>query len=100
MVRVIAITQFVFLAMGAFTLNVIVRSNVFPLSTPGAPRPLSVFLAYNGVWFLALPVAWVALATILESIYKGGFVVKAMNAIGIFIAAATLGIYSYAIFWN
>ena len=100
MVRVIAITQFVFLAMGAFTLNVIVRSNVFPLSTPGAPHPLSVFLAYNGGWFLVLPVVWVALATILESIYKQGFVVKVMHAVGIFMAVAILGIYSYAIFWN
>jgi hypothetical protein len=94
MIRVIAITQFVFLALGAFTINVIVRSGVQDVP------PLSGFLARYGGWFLVLPVLWMALASICESVNRGVLTQRTAQATGVFLAAAILGVYIYAIYWQ
>jgi len=98
MTRVIAITQFVFLAMGAFTLNVIVKASVYPDRTEGAPSAFSVYLAQHGIWLLLVPLLWVVYAMISASLEKSVFSTRVANAVGIFLAAVMLGAYSWAIF--
>ncbi|MEO8204944.1 MAG: hypothetical protein ABI615_02100 [Chthoniobacterales bacterium] len=98
MIRVIAITQFVFLAMGAFTLSVIVKASTYPDASAQRLPAISVFLAHYGAWLLLIPVLWMAFATICQSTEKGPFTAKFAQGTGIILSAAILVIYTYAIF--
>lgn len=97
MIRVVAITQFVFLALGAFAINVIVRSGNYSQKTP--PH-LSIFLAHYGGWLLVLPVIWMAYASICQTTERGPFSTKGAQVVGVLLAAGILAVYSYAILWQ
>jgi len=92
---VIAITQFVFIALGTMAVTVLVNAGAIPSAGPGHPLPL--FLKQYGLWFLVLPVFWALYANVAGRVNKGPLLLNIAHAIGCVLAAAILLVYAAAI---
>lgn len=88
----IALTQFVFLALGIMALNLIVK-------VTHQPSPLAHFLASQGWWLIILPVLWMAFDRICQAWGRGIFRPGLARVSGILLAAAIFGCYAFVIFF-
>ncbi|MEO6054141.1 MAG: hypothetical protein ABIP97_09030 [Chthoniobacterales bacterium] len=98
MIRVIAITQFVFLSLGFLALTIIVKASTYPDASAQPIPAISTFLAQYGAWFLLVPVLWTVFAMICQKGGRGLLSLNSAQVSGVILSAAILGVYSYAIF--
>ena len=55
MLQMIALTQFVFLALGSMGVTVLLKASGYPIGSMMDYPRLSLFLMQNSVWLLAYP---------------------------------------------
>lgn len=98
MPRVMALTQFVFLALGTMAMNVLVK--IAP-SAAGTSREglfeMAGFLARNGLWLILIPMFYAVYGEIAQNKNSGIFRVSIAHAVGVVIAAAILIVYGFVI---
>lgn len=94
MIRVIALTQFVFIALGTMSLMVLAKTG------PGDGTVASewrAFLSQYGYWMVLIPMVFAVIAEVLQRLNTGEAVLKLLQAIGIGMTAAILVIYGWLI---
>ena len=97
MLQLIALTQFVFIALGSMAVTILVKTSGYP-SAPESDVPyLSLVLMRNSVWVLLLPIIWLALAVAFARLGKGNFSSRVTNGIGIVISMIIFVMYAVAI---
>jgi len=94
-ISVIAITQFVFLALGLMALTVLVNAGAVG-SSPG--QSLALFLKQNGLWLLLVPIGWALYANIASRVNKGLLLVNIAVGIGCVLAVGIFLVFALAIF--
>ena len=62
MLQIIALTQFVFLALGSMGVTVLLKASGYPIGSMTDYPRLSLFLMQNSVWLLLIPIFWSAYA--------------------------------------
>ena len=98
MIQIIALTQFVFLALGSMAVTVLVKASGNP-TDPGRDFPmLSLFLMRYSVWLMLVPVIWCAYALLSARIQKGVFKNAVAQGVGIGLTAAIFLAYALAVF--
>jgi hypothetical protein len=92
MIISIAATQFVFLSLGILALNVLLAAGGYAPNVASKFPDLAVQLGRHGLWMFAIPIAWVALASLCE---RYGLPAVA-RVTGVLIAAGIFGVFTYA----
>lgn len=92
MIISIAATQFVFLSLGILALNVLLKAGGYAPNVASKFPDLAVMLGRHGVWMFALPLAWVAFASLCERYGKPAIA----RVSGATIAAGLFILYTYA----
>lgn len=92
---VIAITQFVFIALGTMAVMVLVNAGAIPASGQG--QPLALFLKHYGLWLMVLPIFWALYANVAERVNKGPLRLSIAHGVGCVLAGAILLVYAAAI---
>jgi uncharacterized membrane protein YgdD (TMEM256/DUF423 family) len=95
MANVIALTQFVFLALGSA--GVIALSRVQGYATDTI-HDVRLFVASHALWLLAIPLLWWVFAQVTLNLGKGEFSVRFVQATGVLLSAAILAFYGWLIF--
>ncbi len=95
---VIAITQFVFIALGTMAVMVLVNAGAIPASGQG--QPLALFLKHYGLWLMVLPVLWALYANVAGRVNKGPLLLNLAHGIGCVLAGALLLVYAAAILFG
>lgn len=95
MPNVIALTQFVFVALGSAA--VIVLSRAQGLSE-GLVHDLRIYMAHHAIWFLAVPLFWWVFAWAALNVSKGAAVARIVQSSGVLLGAGILGFYGWLIF--
>ena len=97
MLQVIAITQFVFLALGSMGVTVLLKASGYPIgSITDYPR-LSLFLMENSVWLLLVPIFWSAYAYASQKVQRGLLSSKVAIPLGVALTVLIFGTYAFAI---
>ena len=97
MFQIIALTQFVFLALGSMGVTVLLRASGYPIGSPSDYPRLSLFLMQNSVWLLLIPIFWSAYAYAGRKIERGFVSSKVATAVGIALTALIFVTYAFAI---
>jgi hypothetical protein len=97
MFQIIALTQFVFIALGSMGVTVLLRASGYPIGSIKDYPKLSLFLMQNSVWLLLLPILWSAYAYASRKLQRGFFSSKVAVAVGIGLAALIFFVYAWAI---
>lgn len=95
MANVIALTQFVFVALGSAAVIALSRAqgyNTSPL------QDMRMFAASNALWLLAIPLFWWVLAQVALNVGKGPLTQRVVQTTGILLSAAILAYYGWLIF--
>ena len=71
MLQIIALTQFVFLALGSMGVTVLLKASGYPLGSMKDYPALSLFLMQNSVWLLLVPILWSAYAYASQKLQRG-----------------------------
>ena len=95
---VLAITQFVFIALGTMAVMVLVNAGAIPASGQG--QPLALFLKHYGLWLMVLPVLWALYANVAGRVNKGPLLLNLAHGIGCVLAGALLLVYAAAILFG
>lgn len=83
MIRVIAMTQFAFLALGVVSLKIMINAN-----TEAASSAYLEFLDSIAYWLFALPLAWIFFATVCSKIDKPPLTMAVARVTGVILAIA------------
>lgn len=94
---IIALTQFVFIALGTLTINILIKAEGYPYGDLSTYPRLSVFLANNGIWLLIIPIVWAALAVAIDALRKP-LAARALNSLGTCVTTAIFLVYAAAVF--
>jgi hypothetical protein len=97
MLHIIALTQFVFLALGSMGVTVLLKASGYPIGSLKDYPQLSLFLMQNSVWLLLIPIFWSAYAYAGVKIERGIVSSKVAIAVGIAITALIFVVYAFAI---
>jgi hypothetical protein len=97
MLQIIALTQFVFLALGSMGVTVLLKASGYPIGSLKDYPQLSLFLMENSVWLLLIPIFWSAYAYAGAKIERGIVSSKVAIAVGIAITALIFVVYAFAI---
>jgi hypothetical protein len=97
MLQIIALTQFVFLALGSMGVTVLLKASGYPIGSPKDYPQLSLFLMENSVWLLLIPIFWSAYAYAGMTIERGIVSSKVAIAVGIALTALIFVVYAFAI---
>jgi len=65
MIRVIALTQFAFVALGVVALQIMLKATGSLMTSPNIQ-----FLTRNSLWLFAVPVLWIGLATLCSEVNR------------------------------
>ena len=98
MTIIIALTQFVFIALGTMAVNILVKVTSHETVMGQSAETLKGFLANYGIWLLMIPIIWTAFAHASALIGKGVFRTKIAHPIGIALTVIIFVVYGYAIF--
>lgn len=94
MIRVIALTQFVFVTLGSVAAIILVRAETVATTEIGRLR---MFLAEHGLWLILIPIAWVVLAEASVAMSRKAATARVVQASGVLLAAVILAIYGWVI---
>jgi len=102
MTSVIALTQFIFIALGTLGTTIMVKVSDHPqiLFAGQASNSLAGFLAAQSIWFLAIPIFWTAYGVASGIVKKGLFRPEVANPVGILVCVAIFATYATAIIFN
>jgi hypothetical protein len=97
MLQIIALTQFVFLALGSMGVTVLLKASGYPIGSPKDYPQLSLFLVQNSVWLLLIPIFWSAYAYASLKLERGVVSSKFAIPVGIALTAFIFATYAFAI---
>ena len=97
MLQIIALTQFVFLALGSMGVTVLLKASGYPIGSMANYPRLSLFLMQNSVWLLLIPIFWSAYAYASLKLERGFVSSKFAIPIGIALTALIFATYAFAI---
>jgi hypothetical protein len=97
MLQIIALTQFIFLALGSMGVTVLLKASGYPIGSERDYPALSLFLMQNSVWLLLVPVLWSAFAYSAQKIERGFVSSKVAIPLGIGLAVLIFVTYGSAI---
>jgi hypothetical protein len=97
MLQIIALTQFVFLALGSMGVTVLLRASGYPIGSVTDYPALSLFLMQNSVSLLMLPILWSAYAYASQKVQRGFVSSKIAIPVGIGLAVLIFVTYAAAI---
>jgi hypothetical protein len=97
MLQVIALTQFVFLALGSMGVTVLLKASGYPIGSLKDYPQLSLFLMQNSVWLLLIPIFWSAYAYASLKIERGFVASKFAIPVGIALTTFIFATYAFAI---
>ena len=97
MLQIIALTQFVFLALGSMGVTVLLRASGYPIGNASDYPQLSLFLMENSVWLLLIPIFWSAYAYAGRKIERGLVSSKVAVPVGIALTVLIFVVYAFAI---
>ena len=83
MLQIIALTQFVFLALGSMGVTVLLKASGYPLGSMKDYPALSLFLMQSSVWLLLVPILWSAYAYASQKLQRGFVSSKVAIPVGI-----------------
>lgn len=95
---VIAITQFVFLALGSMALRVLMNANAIEDSSQHAN--LALFLVANSWWLVLLPVAWALYANIAGRVNWGPLSLPVAHGVGVVMIAVIALVFTLTIVFS
>jgi hypothetical protein len=98
--RIIALTQFVFVALGSMVLTVLLKASGYPNGSIKDYPPLSLFLMQNSVWLLLVPILWSVYAYASHKVQRGFVSPKVAIPIGGGLLALIFLTYAWAIIEN
>ena len=97
MLQTIALTQFVFLALGSMGVTVLLKASGYPIGSLKDYPQLSLFLVQNSVWLLLIPIFWSAYAYASLKIERGLVASKIAIPVGIVLTTFIFATYAFAI---
>jgi hypothetical protein len=97
MLQIIALTQFVFLALGSMGVTVLLKASGYPIGSMQDYPRLSLFLMQNSVWLLLIPIFWSAYAYASQKIERGIVSSKVAIPVGIGLTVFIFVAYAFAI---
>ncbi|MGA7214607.1 MAG: hypothetical protein WCE49_16390 [Terrimicrobiaceae bacterium] len=97
MLQIIALTQFVFLALGSMGVTVLLKASGYPIGSVKDYPALSLFLMQNSVWLLLVPIVWSAYAYASRKLERGFVSSKVAVPIGIGLTVLIFITYAWAI---
>jgi hypothetical protein len=97
MLQIIALTQFVFLALGSMGVTVLLKASGYPIGSLKDYPQLSLFLVQNSVWLLLIPIFWSAYAYASLKIERGLVASKIAIPVGIVLTTFIFATYAFAI---
>ena len=97
MLQIIALTQFVFLALGSMGVTVLLKASGYPIGSLSDYPQLSLFLMQNSVWLLLIPIFWSAYAYAAQKIERGVVSSRVAIPAGIGLTAVIFATYAVAI---
>jgi hypothetical protein len=97
MLQIIALTQFIFLALGSMGVTVLLKASGYPIGVERDYPALSLFLMKNAIWLLLVPILWSAYAYASQKLQRGFVSSKVAIPIGIGLAALIFLTYAWAI---
>jgi hypothetical protein len=97
MLQIIALTQFVFLALGSMGVTVLLKASGYPIGSMTDYPRLSLFLMQNSVWLLLIPIFWSAYGYASLKIERGFVSSKFAIPVGIALTAFIFATYAFAI---
>jgi hypothetical protein len=97
MLQIIALTQFVFLALGSMGVTVLLRASGYPVGPAQDYSQLSLFLMQNSVWLLLIPILWSAYAYAGMKMQRGIVSTKVAIPFGVALTVAIFVVYAFAI---
>jgi len=98
MILTIALTQFVFISLGILAVNVLLKAGGFAANVADSFPPFSVWMATQSLWLFALPLAWVAFASLCNFFARGLLSDMSARSTGILLAVAIFAAYFSAAF--
>jgi hypothetical protein len=81
MIKVIALTQFAFLSLGIVALKIMLQAN----ATSSIPAYLQTLNQW-ALWLFAVPIVWIAFASLCSHLEKGPLSSRVAQAMGILLA--------------
>jgi hypothetical protein len=97
MLQIIALTQFVFLALGSMGVTVLLKASGYPVGSMADYPRLSLFLMQNSVWLLLIPIFWSAYGYASLKLERGFVSSKFAVPVGIVLTALIFATYAFAI---
>jgi hypothetical protein len=97
MLQIIALTQFIFLALGSMGITVLLKASGYPIGSLTDYPALSLFLMQNSIPLLMVPVFWSAYAYASLKLQRGFVSTKFAIPVGMGLAALIFIIYAIAI---
>jgi hypothetical protein len=97
MLQIIALTQFVFLALGSMGVTVLLKASGYPLGSIKDYPALSLFLMQNSVWLLLVPILWSAYAYASQKMQRGFVASKFAIPVGVVLTVLIFLTYAWAI---
>lgn len=98
MILTIALTQFVFISLGVLAVNVLLKAAGFATNVADSFPPFSVWMATQSLWLFALPLAWVAFASLCQYFARGLRSDMLARSTGVLLAVAIFAAYFSAAF--
>ena len=100
MTHIIALTQFVFIALGTMAVNILVKTTAHNTVLGQDSHTLAGFLANNGIWLFLIPIVWTAFAHLSNFLQKSYFTTRIAHPIGIVLTICIFLVYTYAVFFS
>ncbi|HEY5742663.1 MAG TPA: hypothetical protein VIS99_08980 [Terrimicrobiaceae bacterium] len=97
MLQIIALTQFVFLALGSMGVTVLLKASGYPIGSETDYPRLSLFLMQNSVWLLLVPILWSAYAFASQKVQRGFVSSRVAISLGIALTVFIFATYAFAI---
>lgn len=95
MANVIALTQFVFIALGSAGVIALSRAQGY---AAGTVHDMRLLVASHALWLLAIPLFWWVFAQVTLNLGRGSFSLRFVQATGVLLAAAIVAFYGWLIF--
>lgn len=100
MTQIIALTQFVFIALGTMAVNILVKISSHETVIGQSASSVPGFLANNGIWLFLIPILWTAFAHLSGFLQKSYFTTRIAHPVGIALAVGIFFVYAYAIYFS
>jgi hypothetical protein len=97
MLQVIALTQFIFLALGSMGVTVLLKASGYPIGSVRDYPALSLFLMQNTVSLLMVPLVWSAYAYASQKLERGFVSTRIATPLGVGLAILIFVTYAAAI---